>query len=127
MTSIPASRRARAITLAPRSWPSRPGLAMTTRVFRMPLISSGAHDEPCTAPAGLQVQTSYPIGRGGDPIYGRSWAQIRLNRRGFLLLAPHVAQGVAHFADRRVRAYTFEQRVHGVPGAPRRLSQVGQS
>src|SRR4051812_41282645 len=33
MTSMPASRSARAITLAPRSWPSRPGLAMTTRIF----------------------------------------------------------------------------------------------
>src|SRR5919197_1286314 len=34
MTSIPASRSARAITLAPRSWPSRPGLAISTRIFR---------------------------------------------------------------------------------------------
>src|SRR2546428_10157722 len=33
MTSIPASRRARAMILAPRSWPSRPGLATTTRIF----------------------------------------------------------------------------------------------
>src|SRR5207302_3273083 len=33
MTSMPASRRARAITLAPRSWPSRPGLATRTRIF----------------------------------------------------------------------------------------------
>src|SRR5947209_2253154 len=33
MTSMPASRRARAITLAPRSWPSRPGLATSTRIF----------------------------------------------------------------------------------------------
>src|SRR5579884_1715304 len=31
MTSKPASRRARAMTLAPRSCPSRPGLATTTR------------------------------------------------------------------------------------------------
>src|SRR5216683_2513206 len=31
MTSKPASRRARATTLAPRSWPSRPGLATSTR------------------------------------------------------------------------------------------------
>src|SRR5581483_870096 len=31
MTSMPASRSARATTLAPRSWPSRPGLAMRTR------------------------------------------------------------------------------------------------
>src|ERR1700749_659916 len=34
MTSIPASRRARAIIFAPRSWPSRPGLATTTRILR---------------------------------------------------------------------------------------------
>src|SRR5919108_6367374 len=33
MTSMPASRRARAMILAPRSWPSKPGLAMTTRIF----------------------------------------------------------------------------------------------
>src|SRR5918998_4212130 len=36
MTSIPASRRARATTLAPRSCPSSPGLATTTRI--RPLI-----------------------------------------------------------------------------------------
>src|SRR5688572_21025278 len=33
MTSMPASRRARAMIFAPRSWPSRPGLATTTRIF----------------------------------------------------------------------------------------------
>src|ERR671932_2851416 len=33
MTSMPASRRARAMIFAPRSWPSRPGFAMTTRIF----------------------------------------------------------------------------------------------
>src|SRR3954454_8092487 len=32
MTSIPASRSVRAMILAPRSWPSRPGLATTTRI-----------------------------------------------------------------------------------------------
>src|SRR6266540_1875348 len=32
MTSMPASRSARATTLAPRSCPSRPGLATTTRI-----------------------------------------------------------------------------------------------
>src|SRR5271169_6666773 len=35
MTSTPASRSARATTFAPRSWPSRPGLAMTTRMLLM--------------------------------------------------------------------------------------------
>src|ERR687885_747625 len=34
ITSMPASRRARAMILAPRSWPSRPGLATTTRILR---------------------------------------------------------------------------------------------
>src|SRR6185503_15899768 len=32
MTSMPASRSAAATTLAPRSWPSRPGLAISTRM-----------------------------------------------------------------------------------------------
>src|SRR3954454_14867570 len=34
MTSMPASRRALAMIFAPRSWLSRPGFAMTTRIFR---------------------------------------------------------------------------------------------
>src|SRR6476469_10789509 len=37
MTSIPASRSDRAMILAPRSWPSRPGFATTTRMG--PLIA----------------------------------------------------------------------------------------
>src|SRR5919108_1562639 len=35
MTSIPASRSARAMILAPRSCPSSPGLATTTRILRV--------------------------------------------------------------------------------------------
>src|SRR5438093_13772815 len=35
MTSMPASRRARAMIFAPRSCPSRPGLATTTRILRV--------------------------------------------------------------------------------------------
>src|SRR5919112_3999567 len=45
MTSMPASRRARAMILAPRSCPSRPGLATTTRTLRVappPLCSRSA-------------------------------------------------------------------------------------
>src|SRR5205823_8208257 len=34
MTSMPASRNARAMIFAPRSCPSRPGFAMTTLIFR---------------------------------------------------------------------------------------------
>src|SRR4051794_40808547 len=42
MTSMPASRRARAMILAPRSWPSRPGLATTTRILRAVAVVIGA-------------------------------------------------------------------------------------
>src|SRR6476620_4257085 len=50
MTSMPASRSARAMIFAPRSCPSRPGLATTTRIFRLEPaadISGGSllHDE----------------------------------------------------------------------------------
>src|SRR3954451_20908667 len=40
MTSMPASRSARAMILAPRSCPSRPGLATTTRILRSEAITS---------------------------------------------------------------------------------------
>src|SRR5436305_10350688 len=48
MTSNPASRSARAMTLAPRSWPSSPGLATTTRYLR------------CTARNTRQVPSKQP-------------------------------------------------------------------
>src|SRR4030042_6026292 len=40
MTSMPASRSARQMTLAPRSWPSRPGLAIRTLIFFSGMSSS---------------------------------------------------------------------------------------
>src|SRR6478672_11210396 len=67
---MPASRRARAMIFAPRSCPSRPGLATTTRIF-------------------LWVAASM---RAGDPI-GWSWNRRRrgsrfqgVPRRGVLML-----------------------------------------
>src|SRR5215213_6485372 len=54
MTSIPASRSARAMIFAPRSCPSRPGLATTTRILR--LLTGGrlarARGLPADAPRG---------------------------------------------------------------------------
>src|SRR4051795_6268245 len=41
MTSMPASRGARAMIFAPRSCPSRPGLATTTRIFRAGVLITG--------------------------------------------------------------------------------------
>ena len=48
MTSMPASRSAAATTFAPRSWPSRPGLATRTRIGR---IDSSESMEPLSATA----------------------------------------------------------------------------
>src|SRR3954469_17366417 len=40
MTSMPASRSARAMIFAPRSCPSSPGLATTTRILRVEVAAS---------------------------------------------------------------------------------------
>src|SRR3954471_1796035 len=52
MTSMPASRSARAMILAPRSCPSRPGFATTTRILRLPACGPAADVSavPSTAP-----------------------------------------------------------------------------
>src|SRR4051795_3059808 len=41
---MPASRSARAMIFAPRSWPSRPGLATTTRILRVWVLFTAAAD-----------------------------------------------------------------------------------
>src|ERR687896_2724502 len=67
MTSIPASRSARAMIFAPRSCPSRPGFAITTRIFlvmvrqymevRLTVIgSSPAWPNPGSAQSGYLVE-----------------------------------------------------------------------
>src|SRR3954447_19036347 len=66
MTSMPASRSARAMIFAPRSWPSRPGLATTTRIFRLEPaadISGGSllHDE-------LHPLVPEPVDRAVDDV-----------------------------------------------------------
>src|SRR3954464_4923938 len=48
---MPASRRARAMILAPRSWPSRPGLATTTRILRAVGALTGGADPTWAPPA----------------------------------------------------------------------------
>src|SRR4028118_1536908 len=64
MTSIPASRRARAMILAPRSWPSRPTFATPTLIARslLPILpgrvcrARGEHRTPSRlSPAGTEV------------------------------------------------------------------------
>src|SRR5215211_9295871 len=74
MTSMPASRNARAMILAPRSCPSRPGLATTTRILRPDWLCtdastrvSGRHRTvPAAAGAvhGLQLSAAEPRAAG---------------------------------------------------------------
>src|SRR5688500_16828225 len=52
MTSMPASRRARAMIFAPRSCPSSPGLATTTRILRAVGLGAGMRPPAVTAAAG---------------------------------------------------------------------------
>src|SRR5437762_12850994 len=46
MTSTPASRSARATTLAPRSWPSSPAFATITRILPMTVSVAGTSRGP---------------------------------------------------------------------------------
>src|SRR6187551_1590662 len=98
MTSMPASRRARAMIFAPRSWPSRPGLATTTRILRA--IRGRLNDERVA----------------GEAMLGGHLAQDRLHR---LDAGRAVARGVGgdgDLAERRVLAQRAQDDalVHGV-------------
>src|SRR5205823_13105747 len=72
MTSIPASRSARAMIFAPRSWPSRPGLATTTRIFLVAVASIGAGSlRPHASENGrLGVGSEHPLERLDDLALG---------------------------------------------------------
>src|SRR5688500_4940066 len=55
MTSMPASRKASANTFAPRSWPSRPGLAMRTRILRAAVMHLSPYDEQASQLVGYRI------------------------------------------------------------------------
>src|ERR1700729_2817100 len=64
MPSMPASRSARAIIFAPRSWPSRPGLATTTRILGwagpVPAISDLDYEGVALTAPGADSRTAEP-------------------------------------------------------------------
>src|SRR5712692_5960562 len=64
MTSMPASRSARAMIFAPRSWPSRPGFAISTRIFFC--IINRYHYAPGFAKPGPSVCQTVAAGRVGE-------------------------------------------------------------
>src|SRR5256885_7491394 len=98
MTSIPASRRTRAMIFAPRSCPSRPGLATTTRILR-PLW--GALGAVRGLPSiGLERRGGYSADLHGHPHRG---LVLRADDRERTLLGERVGGGSA-VAGLRVKA-----------------------
>src|SRR5205809_5729506 len=71
MASMPASRRARAMIFAPRSCPSRPGFAATTRIFLFVAVDmSGCAAHGRRGPGRLIVHVRARPSRldGDDPL-----------------------------------------------------------
>src|SRR5579872_3054303 len=86
MTSMPASRKARAMILAPRSWPSRPGLAINTRIFFSGMFVGKCSSIPADA-----------------------------SRNGYFFVgAEDFAEGVANFAYGGVGFYGVEEIGHEI-------------
>src|SRR5213593_2174282 len=89
MTSMPASRNARATTFAPRSCPSSPGFAITTRIVFEPCfaIELGVRSDGCAGLlAGEMILGALP--RSQSPTPGardmarnaRDWIDFVLDR-----------------------------------------------
>src|SRR5262245_9608444 len=104
MTSIPASLNARATNFAPRSWPSRPGLAIR---MRMRLLLEGKVGSP-------------PVASGRA---GRRPAARSLDDAVLAILAEDLSQGVADLAQRDIPVGARHDRRHQVVAARRRPPQ----
>src|SRR5207244_6963358 len=95
---MPASRKARATILTPRSWPSSPILARTTRIgaggvgMRLASWTFGDMNAVCFFRGTcLFFNTFSPLGRA-------------------LVAAEHICEGLHDFADRATGAGGLEQR-----------------
>src|SRR5271169_1614936 len=98
---MPASRNARAITFAPRSWPSKPGLATSTRMRGSIRLDVSTCDGS-TGPAAL-----YDAGFGVD--------------------AEDFAERVADLAHGGVGTDRIQDKRHGVLRAPGGVTQSVQT
>ena len=118
MTSMPASRSARAMTLAPRSWPSSPGFAMTTRILPAidPIVGRSVPRRG-RAQATPSSTLSSPVTDRTDPY------EIIGVRRDASLAEIRISYRTEH-ADPRARAFRQRQR-HRARGS-RAASQRAQ-
>src|SRR5690606_23271052 len=106
---MPASRRARAMTFAPRSCPSSPDFAMMMRGFVM-AGDWNRHSNAREAPGDTTV-----------PRIRRPPA--RSDRDRLDVFAPDFAQGAAHFTDRDAGPCAVDQDRHQVVRPPRGLGK----
>src|SRR5829696_6555972 len=90
MTSIPASRSARAMTFAPRSWPSSPGFATRTRIFLSLMLESRLLVESVNV--AQRVTDFAERGVGADGVDGRGH-RVVARARGLLQLFERVRDG----------------------------------
>src|SRR5690606_30292520 len=144
---MPASRSARAITLAPRSWPSSPGFAMMTRVFVMnlPCIrpapespfyckghSAAGRPHACHRASNGYVERRPPSFRTSPRDYVPVAAPTchapaavtdPLNRHRLVKLSPQIAQRAAHFTDCHAVARAVDERGHDVVVGTRHVAE----
>src|SRR3954454_171765 len=100
MTSIPASRSARAMIFAPRSCPSSPGLATTTRILRLE-VSIGARSY---SPVGVVEPLERPA--PGEPA-ADGVVQLGVERR-HVRAHPRADVGVVLAVGRRVDVHAAD-------------------
>src|SRR5712691_11072002 len=116
MTSIPASRRARATTFAPRSCPSNPGFAINTRSLRSgngsTAFQRGGRGEKRRGRRERRElpRSMFPPFVPPRPLRSFS-AFSALKDRRLDVLAPDLAQRVAHLAESGVGAGGLEDRL----------------
>src|SRR5919197_1933098 len=96
MTSIPASRSARAMIFAPRSCPSRPGFATTTRILRA-VGADGAMGAALYV-RGCRLRGA-PLGLGGDLAPQIRGELAALQRLGEVIALPELAAQPAQLLE----------------------------
>src|SRR3954467_14432010 len=109
MTSMPASRRARAMIFAPRSWPSRPGFAITTLILR----ATGRQVY------GREADRRWLLARLAEP----RRSAVRLPRRGARPAPARLRDGGPVEAPRARRGLAADRRDRDLPLAPRPLGR----
>src|SRR5487761_72520 len=100
MTSMPASRSARAIIFAPRSWPSSPGFAISTRI-----VLSAIRLERISLSDGDFFVDAEDVAEGVA-----NFAQSGVGFHGFVDVRPQIFVAFGGFAERFEAALNFSAR-----------------